>query len=210
MLLSGSPKNRIKIAPAIFVLVLFAQSLLSQRIINVNLFPTNTSVVVKFTISAGPTCNGFSILHSLDSITFNEIASEPGICGLTNADEDKSFTHQNPVFNKINHYKIRLDPFVETSAPKSIFVSDIEKDGISVYPSPFIKGSELNLRISGENSERYQGFIYDDSGAKVRSLDLTTNSNHATVTVSGLDNGVYVAWLSNGASAFKARFIIFR
>ncbi|MGZ3900969.1 MAG: hypothetical protein ACXVNQ_10990, partial [Bacteroidia bacterium] len=42
----------------------------AQRIQNFNAFASGTNVGIRFTITKGPQCSGYTIYHSLDSINF--------------------------------------------------------------------------------------------------------------------------------------------
>ena len=191
--------------------LLLAFNCYAQRIQNFNLYPTSTSVVVKFTISAGPSCNRYTVLHSSDSLTYEEVGADPGICGTTSAPDDKSFTHLTPVFGKINYYRVRLEPYVETSNPKAVYVSSEVDQKMHVYPNPITTIYDwLTLKFFNLTNSRLVGNIYNQLGKPLNNLDFNTVASKATLGVSSLENGLYVIRLTDGTQNFTGKFIIFR
>ena len=78
----------------------------AQRITNFDAFIAGNGAAIKFVISKGTSCNGYNILHSLDSINYSAIYNFPGICGNTASDESISYLDTAPDVNKYNYYKI--------------------------------------------------------------------------------------------------------
>ena len=183
----------------------------AQRIINFALYSTNSSVVVKFTITPGSSCSGFTLLHSIDSLNYSEIASEPGICGASSINEEKIITDNNPVFNQINYYKIRLEPRVETSFPRTIFVTSSRGANLLVYPNPLSESNGLlNIRVLAATNSRLIATIYNYDGRPLQNLDLVTSDNHATVNVSSLSNGLYTIRMTDGSKIFTGKISILK
>lgn len=206
--MSGLPKNKIVlslIALVAFGLNAFAQ----QRISSIALYPTPTSVVIKFSIEPGATCSGFTVLHSLDSLNYEDIAWEPGICGASSASEEKSFTHFSPGFDKINYYKIRLEPRVETSFSKNVFVSSTLQQDLLIYPNPHVNAElALSLKIAGAENTKLTGGIFNSFGMQIKHLEVFTAGNQTQMSVSDLDNGLYTIRLENETKVFTSKLII--
>jgi hypothetical protein len=192
----------------IFSIIAFAS--VAQRINDFNLFFAGNGITVKFTISKGTLCNGYNILHSLDSINFNTIYNFPGVCGNTSNDESISYFHASPEVNKNNYYKIELIP-IEVSVIKKIFVfaaSDLEA---VLYPNPQTGNSDLlDLRIFNAGTIQLKGFIYDQHGSSIQELNLTTSFDLAKINVSNLKNGVYFIRLTGAEKKYSFKLIINR
>lgn len=182
----------------------------AQRINDLNLFFAGNGVTVKFIISKGTLCNGYTILHSLDSINFNTIYNFPGVCGNTSNDESISYFHAAPEVNKNNYYKIELIP-IEVSVIKKIFVfaaSDLEA---VLYPNPHTSYSDLlDLRIFNAGTIQLKGFIYDQHGSSIQELNLTTSFDLAKINLSNLKNGVYFIRLMDAEKKYSFKLIINR
>jgi hypothetical protein len=182
----------------------------AQRIQNFNVFAVNGSVGIKFTVSKGTQCNGYTIWHSLDSINFNVIYSYPGICGNTSADQDFSYTHTSPGVNVVNYYKIEL-PGVETSPVQRVYLTTTPQASLLMYPNPIVNEYDvLYLKIFNANNLRVVGFLYNQFGKPMRTLDITTKVDLANLYINDLENGLYVIWLTDGTQLFRGKFIINR
>jgi hypothetical protein len=191
----------------LLTLTIFASA---QRVQNFSLFLVNTQVAIRFTVTKGSQCFGYTIWHSLDSINFNQLYNYPGTCGDVSNDQDYSYTHANPALNQVNFYKIELIP-VETTPAKSIFVSDQPRARLFLFPNPLTFNDDLlHLKIFNAVNLRTEGFIFNQAGNPVKELDITTQADLASINISDLPNGLYVIWLTDGISAFTSKFIIYR
>jgi hypothetical protein len=184
----------------------------AQRIVSFDLFQvySNNSVAIKFTIGAGPSCNGYIIWHSADSVNYQAVENSPVICGGSGVNEDKSFTHGNPAINQVNYYKIELIPY-ETSFVKRIFVTEQGRTRMMPYPNPVYNDlSELKLRIYNVSNIRLEGFLYNQAGTQEQELLVETKEDLAIIDIGKLENGMYVVWLTDGTKPYSAKFIINR
>ncbi len=194
----------------LFFLFLFTLKVWSQRIINFNLFPIKNSVTVKFTITPGSSCNGYTIYHSLDSLNFIPIYDYPAICGASGANEEVTFTHQTPAVFQNNYYKVQLFP-VEVTPIKKIFLSDAAQSGMMAIPNPVHDGVyELKLKIFNASNTKLYGFLYNPFGNVMGELNFTTLADMATINISNLKNGLYIVWLTDGLAPYSCKFIIKR
>jgi hypothetical protein len=183
----------------------------SQRIQNFNVFSAGTSVGLKFTIAKGVQCSGYIIWHSTDSINFSQLYNFPGICGDVTIDQDYSYTHTFPAQNQINYYKVELQPLIETSPVKRIYVSNQLNTGMQVFPNPVVNFYDmLNIKILNSNNTRVTGFLYNQFGKPMRFLDLKTVVDLTSLNISELSNGLYMLWLTEGASVYSSKFIVNR
>ncbi|MDP3557140.1 MAG: T9SS type A sorting domain-containing protein [Bacteroidota bacterium] len=197
-----------KLCAIIFVLLSFYG--FTQRITNFRVFLAGTGVGIKFTITTGTSCNGYNIFHSTDSINFIPVYNFPGICGNSPDDENISFLHSTPNYNKTNYYKIELIP-IEESPVLRIFVPEIPNKNSVIYPNPIQTNSDqISFRVFYSNSLKLNGFIYNQNGQPLRSLELTTIFDTATIGVSDLGNGFYILKLTDGEKTYFHKFIINR
>ncbi len=193
-----------------FIFLMFSVCIYSQRIQNFTAFAAGASVGIKFTIAPGPECNGYTILHSTDSVSFNIIYNFPGVCGNTNTKQDISYTHSTPAIDQINYYKVELIP-VETSNVIRVFVFGPPRAALLAYPDPIVSPYDLlNLRLANTGNTRVVGAIYDIYGKAIKNLDLITQGDLTYIHVDEFINGMYFISLNDGSHLYSTKFIIYR
>lgn len=181
---------------------------IAQRIKNVNLYLANSTVNIKFTLSAGASCDGYKVLRSLDSLFYNEIYNYSGICGTSGVDENFSALDANPAFNQVNYYKIQLSTF-ETSEAKGIYVSNANSASMLVYPNPVTNVNDpVNLKLYNANNINVAGYLYDEYGFMLQSLNLYTTGEQTSINAGLLRNGIYLIWLTDGAVRYSCKFVV--
>lgn len=143
-------------------------------------------VYLSWSIRAGSTCNGISILRSGDGIDFKEIGNIAGVCGSSSSEENYNFTDINPQKNAVNYYRLELG-FSNFSQIISIEVIDIESSGYQVRPNP----SADFLTIYFENSKRqeYQFELRNLAGLQV--LSSLTKDDFIKINSSIWASGLY-------------------
>jgi hypothetical protein len=182
----------------------------AQRIGNFSVSQTGTSVAYHFVFRAGSTCNGYQLLRSSDSLTYLSAVDYLGICGSSGADEPFDGVDNAPKMNAWNYYKIQLPNF-ETSNVQRIYVSNTGAQKAIVFPNPSRSENELlQFRIQGANNIKVQGFVYDQRGVNRGFIDLRTNLDAAPLDVGGLENGLYILWLTDGSKLYKGKFALLR
>ena len=193
-----------------YIFVFISGSLFSQRIQNFHLNLTHTIVTTKFTVGAGSTCNGYSILHSTDSINYTTVYNFAGICGNVSKAENFSFDHLNPTFNSNNFYKIELTN-LEITSPQKIFVAKPPEKNMVVYPNPITNNdTKINLRVANANHLYLWGHIFNQDGKTIRNLAFNTVFDYSSINLNELENGLYVIWLTDGYSVYKAKITILK
>jgi len=196
---------------ALFFFLYMTVTTCAQRIAGFQLFPDKEKVVIKFTIRPGISCGGYTVLHSLDSLSYSEAGSDPGICGTSSVSEDKSFTHENPVLNQVNYYKIRLEPNIETSPSKNLLVtSGVQGVAMAAFPNPFYLDDLVTLRFSDVTNARLGGYLCNPHGEPIKQLDLVCGASIAKMSTAGLGSGLYVIRLTDGIRMFTCKLIILR
>jgi len=194
-----------------------ACALFSQRIQNVNLSlvnsqnqGTNSQVQVRFDISPGQSCPGWEILHCTDSLNYVSVYNDAGICGNQNTSESKSFVHASPGLDMLNYYKVSIPGF-ELSSPYRIYVGQqVPKPNLLVYPNPVFQQDFITLKYLNYAGSQVFGYIYNQFGIQERELILKIDQSLSQVNISGLKDGLYVVWLTDGNWLFRNKFIVKR
>ncbi len=196
----------------LFFLVAASFCLNGQRLANADAIFSNTVIVVRFTITAGQTCSGYSILYTADSTQpFQEIYPFSGVCGDPSQALDYSYQHTGFVANQVNYYKVRLQPSSEESPVIRVWASARAESGLFMYPNPSgVNDAFLNMRLLGTDNTRLSGFLYNRFGTVHRHLEFETTGNQSSLPISDLGQGVYVIWLTDGESVFSGKFIVVR
>jgi len=193
-----------------FLFFLLSTHIFAQRILNFKIFQVNQAVFLNFILSKGSSCNGFNVLHSTDSVNFKIIHEDPTICGTSNADEAKNWTHANPTINQLNYYKIQLNPG-EMSPVNRIFVNKTNKPNIVLFPNPISTDIDLlTIKILGTESLAFDGFIYNQFGNYVLKIEKQSTISNSTIKINELSNGLYLIKLTDGYNLYSTKFIIQR
>jgi hypothetical protein len=193
-----------------FLFFLLSTHIFAQRILNFKIFQVNQAVFLNFILSKGSSCNGFNVLHSSDSVNFKVIHEDPTICGTSNADEAKNWTHANPTINQLNYYKIQLNPG-EMSPVNRIFVNQTNKPNIVLFPNPISTDIDLlTIKILGTESLEFDGFIYNQFGNYVLKIEKQSTISNSTIKINELSNGLYLIKLTDGYNLYSTKFIIQR
>ncbi len=191
-----------------FLFFLLSTHIFAQRILNFKIFQVDQAVFLNFILSKGSSCNGFNVLHSTDSVNFKVIHEDPTICGTSNADEAKNWTHANPIINQLNYYKIQLNPG-EMSPVNRIFVNQTNKPNIVLFPNPISTDHDfLTIKILGTESLEFDGFIYNQFGNYVLKIENQSTISNSTIKIHELSNGLYLIKLTDGYNLYSTKFII--
>ena len=191
-----------------FLFFLLSTHIFAQRILNFKIFQVDQAVFLNFILSKGSSCNGFNVLHSTDSVNFKVIHEDPTICGTSNADEAKNWTHANPIINQLNYYKIQLNPG-EMSPVNRIFVNQTNKPNIVLFPNPISTDIDLlTIKILGTESLEFDGFIYNQFGNYVLKIENQSTLSNSTIKIHELSNGLYLIKLTDGYNLYSTKFII--
>ncbi len=199
----------------VILLFILTFKLLGQRITNFNLSLVtaqgqNTSVLARFSITAGQTCPGYEILHSSDSINYLPAYSYAGICGDLNTETSYSFLHGGPIPNQNNFYKVSIPGF-ETSLAQKIFVGNqLAQSNIRVYPNPVITEDRIKLKFYNFEGGFVEGFIYNQQGIRLIPLFFNVQQSDPEIVISDLDDGLFIIWLTDGNVLFRSKFIVKR
>jgi hypothetical protein len=184
----------------------------AQRIMSFNVYPYNNAVTAKFTIKAGSQCTGFQLQHGTDSLNMITVYDFPGVCGDFNANTDYSATHNSPLLNQINYYRIQLQIPFENSSVRAIQVGQVTQSNMYAFPNPMTDGSAstLKFRLVNVNNLKVAGRLFTQGGLPLREVVLITKGEIAEIDISDLREGLYVLWLTDGNQVYYAKFVIAR
>ncbi len=117
--------------------------------------------IIIFTVKGGVQCSGVRIQHSTDSIAFNSIYEFPGVCGSPAGDETYTYTHDNPVKNKINYYRLEVGNLGIYSDTVSYFYYYTGAGKLLITPNPCTR-CEIHLpQLKGDN---YTIMLFNNTG----------------------------------------------
>jgi hypothetical protein len=172
-----------------------------SRIQELNVTQLNQRVVASFLITAGNSCSGYQILRSIDSLNFSVISEYSGICGENSKAQSVTFSDESPEKNKINYYKILIEP-TDFSDIASIFYTDISENGYLILQNPITD----KLSILGSiNSKTMK--IYGKTGTHVCTI-LPDENGFYQNNISFLDAGIYYFIIeSNVSKPLRGKFI---
>ncbi len=197
--------------PALITTFLLAASCTAQRIEDFDLYQSETNVIIKFNVTPGASCSGFSVLHGLDSANYELLFNDPGICGNQPVKEVKTYTHPGPAAGLTHFYRIRLEPFVELSDPKSIYVQAPADKELLMFPNPQFPGQEaLNFRIPDNTLTHLAALVYEYSGRFLGTQDLSFKNSCWTLNTADLNNGIYFIRFVNYLSSRSFKFVVLR
>jgi hypothetical protein len=146
----------------------------------------NGKVLLTFSINSGYTCNGVTILRSLDSVNFTTIGSIEGICGSSQESINYDFTDISPVKNAINYYRLSLGG-VGFSWIVSAEVIDMGLNNSLIRPNPISENTELFF--DNENKASLIVEIFSSTGLLVHTE--STNEEKISLKNSDFDAGTY-------------------
>ncbi len=146
---------------------------------------------LRWTLHAGNTCNGISILRSIDTFDYKPVGEIFGVCGSTDTAQTFLFTDDKPVANKTNYYKLRFGYQGET-AVASVFL--ISPNTLLLSSNPV--SNSFTMRYANKHRELASAVLYDLSGRQVANDMSKGELLH--IDVSGLPNGIYIYSFQNG------------
>lgn len=198
-----------KLQKIIISIVLIFSSILSnaQKINLANFYLTQNDkeVLLSWTIDAGPTCNGITVWHSVDSINYTEVGNIAGVCGSTSSSIPYNFKHDSPVINKTNYYKLRLG-YTQFSEVRFSYLEFIEHGKIIIKPNP--STDNVSIAFNNDKNETFSLTIINSAGLKVfESHGIKENS--IALNTSTFDNGnYYVLLMDSGGRVIKEKLLI--
>jgi len=152
-----------------FLIVISRYSLAQSRIQELAATQYKQSVILNFIITPGNACSGYKIEHSIDSLNFELLYDFSGICGELTKSQSISYSHETPLKNKRNYYRVLIPP-ADYSMISSLVFIDISEKGYILYNNPI--NQNLLLLSSYTNSKLK---IYNQFGELVRKFSPNEN-----------------------------------
>lgn len=143
-------------------------------------------VYLTWSILAGSTCNGISILRSTDGNSFIEIGNIAGVCGNTSSIENYNFTDINPIKNALNYYRLELG-FANFSQILAIEIIHIESSGYQIRPNP--SSSYSTIYFENFKQLEHEFVLYNLKG--IQMSNSLTKEDFMVVNSTMLPNGMY-------------------
>ena len=144
------------------------------------------SVLIRFEIKSGNTCNGIDVFRSTDDSTFTLIYTISGVCGSTTSATPYSFEDENPVPNQTNYYRLEFGNNPPTSSV-SVFFVELNELNYFIYPNPVI--TTTKIFFSNQSQEDTQIVLVNNTGQMV--LQNLTNTDFWEPNLTDLASGTY-------------------
>lgn len=165
----------------------------------------NQKVLLSWSITAGNTCNGVSILRSIDSINFEQIGSIEGICGSNQDDVRYTFTDLHPILNEDSYYRLELGG-IGYSIIISALVIDIPENNYRIGPNPVVDNSELYFDNDASHDMIIR--VYNSSGVIVN--EIATNQSKVVIESTDYKTGIHLFTISDiqSGKTVRGKFIV--
>lgn len=172
---------------------------------NFYLIPNDKEVLMYWTIDSGPTCNGITVWHSTDSLNYEEIGNIGGVCGGSSSATPYNFTHDSPILNSINYYKLRLG-YAQFSEIKTITIKYTQPGKLYVYPNP--TSDQTIIEFNNDHLDRYSVFISDNLGNVVHKKEGVTEGRVQVNTTVWNSGTYFITVTDNGGRVLKEKLVI--
>jgi hypothetical protein len=148
--------------------------------------PLDETVFLRWTISAGNTCNDTYVERSTDGISYDRIGLIGGICGSPDQSITYEFTDTLPLFNRKSFYRLELG-YYGYSSPQTVEIKRYNDQGFLLAPNPF--RDLATLSFTNETGEEFKLIITDMQGRVVE--EKKTAGKDFTIKILGLPAGIY-------------------
>jgi hypothetical protein len=184
----------------------------AQRISDFNVYDGgNGSTIVRFVLTPGPTCSGYEVMHSTDSVFFKSVHFYDQACGGSGAPEPFEWVHSTPTLNQNNFYKVQLLSPYETSPIRRLYIAEPGRSQMIVWPNPALQNTDaITIRASNAGSVKLIGYMYNRFGTPIGEMEIYTTADVATLNIDGLADGMYILWLTDGSNQYSSKFFVER
>lgn len=162
------------------------------------------TVFLRWTISAGNTCEDTHIERSSDGISYERIGLIGGICG--SPDQSITYEHRDtlPLPNRLSYYRLYLGQYGFTS-PQAVEFIQYNDQGFLMAPNPFT--DKARLAFENTTGEEHTLLLANALG-KLISESRTTNSEFI-IQRDGLSAGIYFyKVLKSGIVIYSGKIIV--
>jgi hypothetical protein len=174
----------------IWLFILFPLSAFSQQADDVlkKFFaaPIDETVFLRWTISAGNSCQDTYVERSVDGIAFERIGIIGGICGSPDQAMTYEFTDSLPLINRVLYYRLELGYYGYTS-PLSVEIKRLGDQGYLLAPNPF--SISTRLAFKNDNEDELELIINDMQGRIVQ--EMMTIGDEFIIPGLNLNSGLY-------------------
>ena len=161
--------------------------------------------VLHWTVRAGNQCEDIEIEHSSDSIHFENIGLYAGICGNTNTDESYTYTHDSPIPNRTNYYRLNLGIYGYSSVQKIQDIS-LNQKGYLLIANP--SSTSLTLFFDNTNRAKHTLFLFDSKGKLVNAVMGITEGS-VQIQRQAMENGIYFFSIyDNERKRYSGNFVL--
>jgi hypothetical protein len=190
-----------------FISVIAVYQIQAQNVIILDGFvgvPQTGQIQLRWTISAGQTCNGTIIERSTDILHWEKIGEIPGVCGSSATPVPYNFIDNSPVNNRVNYYRLELGG-QGYSFVVGIPYYDYSENGFVLIPNPV--HDKADLYFSTSETESFKISIFDIAGKLVQE-DKGSGGNYQ-IRVSEKPAGTYLfVIMRQGKKNVSGKFII--
>ena len=187
-------KNLILTSAGIFFLMFtsFAQEA-DPYLSKIFVAQVDETVYMRWTITAGNTCDDTYIERSEDGVTFERIGVIGGICGSPDQAITYDFTDTLPLPNRISYYRLQLG-FLGYSSPESLEFIRFNEENYFLGPNPFNDFTRIYFNNDENNESRL--ILYDINGRLI--MEKTTSGQDFIIRREDIESGNYVFRLITG------------
>lgn len=178
--------------PLFLILLNCPLSVFTQNVLNYfNASPVENNILLEWQMTQGQTCDGIKILHSTDSIVFDEIGFIGGLCGSKIETVNYQFTHKDPQLNSNHYYRLEFGN-VGPSETVTVLLLDYS-NGYIIRPHP---ASNHSLLYFKPTSPHYFLWVYQNNGQILYKSE--TDQNYFELSSFKIPNGNHIFEIIDG------------
>jgi hypothetical protein len=148
--------------------------------------PLDETVFLRWTITAGNTCEDTHIERSSDGISYERIGLIGGICGSPDQSITYEFTDTLPLFNHTSYYRLKLG-YYGFSSPQTVKINRFNESGYQLAPNPF--SDFTRLAFENDEEEEHKLIISDMNGRIVQ--EMMTTGDEFIIRRLDMNSGLY-------------------
>jgi hypothetical protein len=162
------------------------------------------TVFIRWTITAGNTCEDTYIERSADGSTYERIGLIGGICGSPDQSITYDFTDLVPLVNRTSWYRLVLG-YYGFSSPKTVEFTRFNEKGFLLAPNPF--SDFTRLAFENKDSEEHKLVIIDMQGNIVE--EMMTTGDEFLIQSLNKTAGVYIFQvMTAGQVIYQGKLIV--
>ena len=176
-----------KLILLLFFLPLFSRSQSADEVLS-KFFAVqlDETVFMRWTITAGNTCEDTHIERSADGTNYERIGLIGGICGSPEQSITYEFTDTEPLVNQAAYYRLLLG-FYGYSSPQVVEFIRLNEQDYLLAPNPFSEFTRLVFE--NDEDEEYNLIISDMQGRIMQ--EMTTTGDEFIIPGLDWNSGLY-------------------